>query len=190
MDWTGYLPHPALWAGLGAMLVAQALKPVFQGLRGGGWDWRLVFEDGHMPSSHAALITATTHALGLFEGFDSPLFPPCSSGAPGRGRGAHPLGGLLGHCGGPGRGPGSLPLLAFTSGWVDPCQRKQAQENGPGKPPPLSALPFLGGPPLGGARKMLPKTGRKGYAAPSRRLASAKHMYAPLLGSEQGFPDF
>ncbi len=74
MDWMGYLPHPALWAGLGAMLVAQALKPVFQGLRGGGWDWRLVFEDGHMPSSHAALITATTHALGLFEGFDSPLF--------------------------------------------------------------------------------------------------------------------
>ncbi len=56
------------------MLVAQALKPVFEGLRGRGWDWRLALEDGHMPSSHAALITATTHAIGLFHGFDTPLF--------------------------------------------------------------------------------------------------------------------
>ena len=74
MDWTRFVLYPALWAGLGVMWVAQALKPVFQGWRGRGWDWRLIFEDGHMPSSHAALITGTTHAIGLFEGWNAPLF--------------------------------------------------------------------------------------------------------------------
>jgi len=37
-------------------------------------NWALLFSAGGMPSSHAALITAAAHAIGLYIGFDTPLF--------------------------------------------------------------------------------------------------------------------
>jgi len=66
--------NPVLWAGLLAMLVAQGLKPVFLAWRGQGWQWRAWFAPGGMPSSHAALVAAAAHTVGLQQGFDSPLF--------------------------------------------------------------------------------------------------------------------
>jgi hypothetical protein len=38
------------------------------------WDWSLLLRAGGMPSSHSALVTASAHGIGLFVGFDSPLF--------------------------------------------------------------------------------------------------------------------
>ncbi len=74
MWWTAVLHNGVLWSGLLAMLVAQGLKPALAALRGQGWRWRAMFAPGGMPSSHAALVAAAAHAIGLQQGFDSPLF--------------------------------------------------------------------------------------------------------------------
>jgi uncharacterized protein len=37
-------------------------------------NWALMFTSGGMPSSHSALMTATTTAIGLYSGFDTPAF--------------------------------------------------------------------------------------------------------------------
>ncbi len=63
-----------LLAALLAMVVAQGLKPWWHALRGRGFDGRLMFAPGGMPSSHAALAAAAAHAIGLTRGFASPLF--------------------------------------------------------------------------------------------------------------------
>ncbi len=72
--WWMVLHNRVLWAGVLAMLVAQGLKPVVSRLRGQGWRWRAAFAPGGMPSSHAALVAAAAHTIGLQQGFDSPLF--------------------------------------------------------------------------------------------------------------------
>ncbi len=72
--WQKYIPHPALIAALFAAGIAQLLKPVYHLWRTKHWQWELIFEDGYMPSGHSALITGVTHALGLVEGFHSPLY--------------------------------------------------------------------------------------------------------------------
>ncbi len=72
--WQRFLPHPALWAALLAMAMAQVLKPFFHRARGYPWEWHLFFEDGYMPSTHAAMVTAAAHAIGLTEGFHTPIF--------------------------------------------------------------------------------------------------------------------
>ncbi len=66
--------NSVLKAALAAMLSAQVLKPTVSALRGRGWRWQLLVSPGGMPSSHAALVAATAHTLGLRLGFDSPLF--------------------------------------------------------------------------------------------------------------------
>jgi acid phosphatase family membrane protein YuiD len=38
------------------------------------WNWALLFTTGGMPSSHSALMTATTVAVGLYYGLDHPTF--------------------------------------------------------------------------------------------------------------------
>ncbi|MBM3145463.1 MAG: divergent PAP2 family protein [Chloroflexi bacterium] len=62
------------WAGMTAWILAQVLKPPIGYLRTRQWDWALLLRAGGMPSSHSALVAATAHAIGLFEGFDSPFF--------------------------------------------------------------------------------------------------------------------
>ncbi len=59
---------------LTAWALAQILKLPFGYLKDGRWTWGLLFSSGGMPSSHSALMVSTTHAIGLFYGFDSPLF--------------------------------------------------------------------------------------------------------------------
>ena len=54
--------------------LAQVIKIPLDYLRTGRWNWALLFSVGGMPSSHAALLTSATHAIGLYYGFDTPLF--------------------------------------------------------------------------------------------------------------------
>ncbi len=54
--------------------LAQAVKPFFHYARTRRWNWGLWFSAGGMPSSHSALMSATTLSVGLFEGFGSADF--------------------------------------------------------------------------------------------------------------------
>lgn len=66
--------NPVLFVSLFAWALAQAIKvPI------GYWvdhrlNWGLLFSSGGMPSSHSALMAATTLSIGLFYGFDTPVF--------------------------------------------------------------------------------------------------------------------
>ncbi len=59
---------------LAAWAAAQILKIPMEYLRSHRWNWALVFTAGGMPSSHSALMVGATQAIGLYQGFDSPLF--------------------------------------------------------------------------------------------------------------------
>ncbi|MEW5941091.1 MAG: divergent PAP2 family protein [Chloroflexota bacterium] len=68
------LQNHVLIGALTAWLIAQVLKPPMEYLRTREWHWGLLLSAGGMPSSHSALIVGVTHGIGLFFGFDSPLF--------------------------------------------------------------------------------------------------------------------
>lgn len=53
---------------------AQALKIPTEYLRSRRWLWAMFFAPGGMPSSHSAMMVAGTFAVGLYHGFDNPLF--------------------------------------------------------------------------------------------------------------------
>jgi acid phosphatase family membrane protein YuiD len=57
-----------------AWLLAQALKIPTEYLRSRRWMWAMFFAAGGMPSSHTALLVSGTLAVGLYHGFDNPLF--------------------------------------------------------------------------------------------------------------------
>jgi acid phosphatase family membrane protein YuiD len=59
---------------LAAWLIAQALKIPTEYLRSRKWMWAMFFAAGGMPSSHTALMVAGTLSVGLYYGFDNPLF--------------------------------------------------------------------------------------------------------------------
>lgn len=54
--------------------LAQVIKIPLDYLRTRRWNWALLLTTGGMPSSHSSLMTATTQAIGLYYGFDNPLF--------------------------------------------------------------------------------------------------------------------
>lgn len=60
-------------AGL-AWFLAQVFKIPLEYMRSKKWEWVLLLRAGGMPSSHSAFISATAHGIGLFVGWDSPLF--------------------------------------------------------------------------------------------------------------------
>ena len=66
--------NKALIAGLTAWALAQVIKIPLDYLRTRRWNWSLLLTTGGMPSSHSALMTATTLAIGLYYGLDSPVF--------------------------------------------------------------------------------------------------------------------
>jgi acid phosphatase family membrane protein YuiD len=66
--------NSVLWAAIGAWAIAQVLKTPISYLRAREWDWSLLLRAGGMPSSHSALVAATAHGIGLYNGFDTPLF--------------------------------------------------------------------------------------------------------------------
>jgi acid phosphatase family membrane protein YuiD len=74
MNLAAILENKALIAGLGAWLLAQIIKVPLDFFRTGRWNWALLLTTGGMPSSHSALVTATTLAIGLYYGLDHPAF--------------------------------------------------------------------------------------------------------------------
>ena len=74
MSLSGLFENKGLIGMLAAWLLAQGLKPPMEYLRSREWKWRMLLSAGGMPSSHSALMVATTHGIGLFVGYDSPMF--------------------------------------------------------------------------------------------------------------------
>jgi acid phosphatase family membrane protein YuiD len=74
MNFVAILENKALIAGISAWLIAQILKVPMEYLRSRRWLWTMILAAGGMPSSHSALMVATTLAIGLYHGFDSPIF--------------------------------------------------------------------------------------------------------------------
>lgn len=68
------LQNKALIAGLIGWALAQIIKIPLDYFRTRRWNWALLFTTGGMPSSHSALMTGTVFAIGLYYGFDNPLF--------------------------------------------------------------------------------------------------------------------
>ena len=66
--------NKALMAGLIAWLLAQIIKLPLDYLLSRKWNWALLLTTGGMPSSHSSLMTATTLGIGLYHGFDNPVF--------------------------------------------------------------------------------------------------------------------
>ena len=66
--------NSVLWAAVTAWAIAQGLKPVIGYIRTRTWNWSLLLRAGGMPSSHSTLVAATAHGVGLFHGFNTPLF--------------------------------------------------------------------------------------------------------------------
>jgi hypothetical protein len=74
MNLLGVFANPVLIAGLLSWGIAQAIKIPLDYFTTKSWNWALLLRAGGMPSSHSALVAATAHAIGLFVGFDTPLF--------------------------------------------------------------------------------------------------------------------
>ena len=74
MNMAALFQNKVLIAGLIAWALAQIVKIPLDFFRTRRWNWALLFTTGGMPSSHSALMTATTHAIGLYYGFANPLF--------------------------------------------------------------------------------------------------------------------
>ncbi|NOH03722.1 MAG: divergent PAP2 family protein [Chloroflexi bacterium] len=74
MNLLGIFQNRVLIAVLIAWLLAQGLKVPTEYLRSRRWLWTMIFAAGGMPSSHTALMVAGTLAVGLYHGFDNPIF--------------------------------------------------------------------------------------------------------------------
>jgi hypothetical protein len=74
MNLLALFQNKALIAGLSAWALAQVIKIPLDYFRTRRWNWALLLTTGGMPSSHSALVTATTLAVGLYYGFDNPIF--------------------------------------------------------------------------------------------------------------------
>ena len=57
-----------------ANTLAQFLKPFTHWVVTKEFDWHRLADNGGMPSSHSALVSAATIGVGIENGFDSPLF--------------------------------------------------------------------------------------------------------------------
>lgn len=68
------LQNHVLWSGFVAWMLAQILKVPLDAIRKRHWNWALFFSAGGMPSSHSSLVVSTALAVGLYSGFDTPLF--------------------------------------------------------------------------------------------------------------------
>ena len=70
----GLLHNPVLHCCLIGWLLAQTLKIPIDYLKNRKVNWGIWFSAGGMPSSHSCMMTAATLAVGIFYGFDNPLF--------------------------------------------------------------------------------------------------------------------
>ena len=66
--------NPILLAALIAWSIAQILKVLIEFILLRRWNWALLFQAGGMPSSHSAMVSAAALSIGLYVGFDQPVF--------------------------------------------------------------------------------------------------------------------
>jgi acid phosphatase family membrane protein YuiD len=74
MNWEAIFQNKILIISLTAWGIAQTLKVPLEYFRTRRWNWAMLLAAGGMPSSHSALMVSATLALGLYLGFDDPLF--------------------------------------------------------------------------------------------------------------------
>jgi uncharacterized protein len=70
----GLIHNMVLIAAVLSWIIGQFLKAPLDYLLNKRWSWGIILSPGGMPSSHSALVTSVTLAIGLQEGFASPLF--------------------------------------------------------------------------------------------------------------------
>jgi acid phosphatase family membrane protein YuiD len=68
------IANDVLWVSIIANSLAQFLKPFTHWVVTRDFDWHRIADNGGMPSSHSALVSAATLGIGIQEGFNSPLF--------------------------------------------------------------------------------------------------------------------
>ncbi len=68
------LSNRVLIAALIGWFLGQFLKVPIEYMLKRRWNWALWFSSGGMPSSHSSLMVSTTLSIGLFHGFDNPIF--------------------------------------------------------------------------------------------------------------------
>ncbi len=66
--------NQVLWTTIVSWALAQFIKPFLEYLETRRWSWGLWFSSGGNPSSHSALVVSAMLAIGLFDGFGTPLF--------------------------------------------------------------------------------------------------------------------
>ncbi len=66
--------NPVLLSAIIAWLLAQIIKVLGEYITLSRWNWVLLFQAGGMPSSHSAMVSATALSIGLYVGFDQPVF--------------------------------------------------------------------------------------------------------------------
>lgn len=74
MNFGAILDNTILLPALVSWLLAQIIKLPLEYVRTRKWNWEIMVSVGGMPSSHSALMVATTWSIGLRLGFDSALF--------------------------------------------------------------------------------------------------------------------
>lgn len=74
MNLVDFFSNRILISGIIAWSLAQIIKVPLNYLTERRWDWALLLRAGGMPSSHSALVTAVAHTIGLFSGFDTPVY--------------------------------------------------------------------------------------------------------------------
>jgi uncharacterized protein len=73
--WLNDLFHNQVFiAALVAVILAQVIKVPYNLAIKRQLNWGLLLSAGGMPSSHSALVTSLATAIGITEGFDSPMF--------------------------------------------------------------------------------------------------------------------
>jgi acid phosphatase family membrane protein YuiD len=70
----GIFLNQVLVSALTAWGTAQIIKVPIEYFRTRRWRWGWLLTTGGMPSSHAALTVGTANAIGLYLGYDDPLF--------------------------------------------------------------------------------------------------------------------
>ncbi len=66
--------HISLWAGVAGWTVAQTTKMIICLVQSRRLDFRYLVSTGGMPSAHSAMASSVATAMGLAEGFSSPMF--------------------------------------------------------------------------------------------------------------------
>lgn len=69
-----FLFNPVLLSALVAWTLAQILKVLIEYIIIRKWNWALLFQAGGMPSSHSAMVSATSLSIGMLIGFDTGVF--------------------------------------------------------------------------------------------------------------------